>query len=344
MRVLVTGGTGFVGGHTVAALRERGHEVRLLARDPSRVGPALGPLGFDESGIETMRGDVLDEDAVIRASAGCDAVVHAAAVFTYDARRVDAMRATNTRATQLVLGTANRLHLDPIIHVSSYVALLPPSGPVLGPDEALKRPAAAYPATKAASERVARDLQATGAAVTILQPGLVLGPHDPHFGESAQLVGSLLRGLVPLRPRGGFPIVDVRDLAQAVSVAMEAGRGPRRYLVGGRFITLGALAKRMSELTGRPIRGVDVPAGALLPGMRLVDVLQRHLPVRLPAHFDGTWALSVGVPTDDSRAEKELGFRLRPLDDTVAGTIRCLVGQRRLPARLAGRLITPDPV
>jgi nucleoside-diphosphate-sugar epimerase len=301
-------------------------------------------LGVDESGIETMRGDVLDNDAVNRASAECDAVVHAAAVFTYDARGVDAMRATNTRATHIVLGTANRLHLDPIIHVSSYVALLPPSGSVLGPDEALKTPAAAYPATKAASEQVARDLQASGASVTIFQPGLVLGPHDPHFGESAQLVESLLRGLVPLRPSGGFPIVDVRDLAQAVSVAMEAGRGPRRYLVGGRFITLSALANRLSEITGRPIRGIDVPAGVLLPGLRLIDILQRYLPMRLPAHFGGAWVVSAGVPTDDSRAERELGFRLRPLDDTIADTIRSLVGQRRMPARLAGRLMSAAPV
>jgi dihydroflavonol-4-reductase len=343
MRVLVTGGTGFVGGHAVAAIRERGHDVRLLVRDPSRVRPALSPLGVDESAVEAMYGDVLDEAAVNRAMTGCDAVVHAAAVFTYDARRVDAMRATNTRATELVLGAANRLHLDPIVHVSSYVALLPPSTPVLGPDEALKTPEAAYPATKAASERVARDLQAAGAPVTIIQPGLVWGPDDPHLGESAQLAVSLLRGLVPLRPSGGFPMVDVRDLARALSAAIEVGRGPRRYLVGGRFITLGALAARLSELTGRPIRGLDVPAGVLLPGLRVVDRLQRRLPMRLPAHFGGTWVLSVGVPTDDSRADKELGFRLRPLNDSLADTIRSLVRGNRLPTRLAGRLITTAP-
>src|SRR5215204_5657596 len=271
MRVLVTGGTGFVGAHTVAALRERGHEVRVLARDPSRVRPAFSPLGIDESAIETICGDVLDEDAVQRALAGCEAVVHAAAVFTYDTRRFNAMRATNTRATELVLGVANRLHLDPIVHVSSYVALLPPSGHVLGPDEAVKTPAAAYAASKAASERVARDLQAAGARVTIFQPGSVWGPHDPHFGESAQLAVPLLRGLVPVRPSGGFPIVDVRDLAQTLSAAIEAGRGPRRYMVGGRFVTLRALANQLSEMTGRPIRGVDVPAGVLLPGLRALD-------------------------------------------------------------------------
>ena len=179
MRVLVTGGTGFVGSHAVAALRERGHDVRLLARDPARVQAALAPVGVEAAAIETARGDVLDPDAVSQALSGCDAVLHAAAVYTFDARRVEAMRATNTRATELVLGAAHRRHLDPIVHVSSYAALLPASGPVVGPDEALKPPAAAYPASKAASERVARALQATGAPVTIVQPGSVWGPHDP---------------------------------------------------------------------------------------------------------------------------------------------------------------------
>lgn len=343
MRVLVTGGTGFVGAHAVAALRARGHAVRLLARDPARVRPALAPVGVEAAAVETARGDVLDPDAVTQALSGCDAVLHAAAVFTYDARRVEALRATNTRATELVLGAAHRLRLDPVVHVSSYAALLPPSGPVLGPDEALKTPAAAYPASKAASERVARALQAAGAPVTIVQPGSVWGPHDPHFGESARLAVSLLRGLVPVRPRGGLPLVDVRDLAQTVSAAVEAGRGPRRYLVGGRFVTLRALASGLSELTGRPIRGVDVPAGVLLPGLRALDRLQRRAPLRLPAHFGGAWVLAAGAPTDDRRAEAELGFRPRPLAETLADTLRSLVRAGRLPARLAGRLLGEAP-
>src|SRR5687767_11016642 len=98
MRVMVTGGTGFVGSHTVAALRERGHDVRLLVRDPTRVQAVLAPHGVDPSTIQTVHGDVLDPEAVNQALAGCDAVLHAAAVFSYDARRADIMRTTNARA------------------------------------------------------------------------------------------------------------------------------------------------------------------------------------------------------------------------------------------------------
>jgi len=78
--VLVTGGTGYVGSHSIAALTAAGHRVRVLARSPDRVAPALEPLGVD--GVETALGDVTDPAAVERALQGCDAVLHAASVFS----------------------------------------------------------------------------------------------------------------------------------------------------------------------------------------------------------------------------------------------------------------------
>jgi dihydroflavonol-4-reductase len=76
MRVLVTGGTGFVGRHTVAALVGHGHRVRLLVRAPERIAPALDPLGITQ--VEVVVGDVTNPAAVQQAMGGCDAVVHAA--------------------------------------------------------------------------------------------------------------------------------------------------------------------------------------------------------------------------------------------------------------------------
>ena len=103
MRVLVTGGTGFVGSHTAAALVERGHDVRLLVRNPARVHAVLGPHGIEER-VEAVVGDVTDADAVGRALDGCDGVIHAAAVVALDRRRDDEIARTNVRATELVLG------------------------------------------------------------------------------------------------------------------------------------------------------------------------------------------------------------------------------------------------
>lgn len=106
MKVLVTGGTGFVGSHTVKAIVDVGHDLRLLVRSPDRLASALEPLGVRD--VEHVVGDATDAESVRRAMDGCDAVVHAAAIFSYDARDARAMQRVNARATEVVLGAARR--------------------------------------------------------------------------------------------------------------------------------------------------------------------------------------------------------------------------------------------
>src|SRR5262245_52343977 len=119
MRTLVTGGTGFVGSHAVAALARAGHDLRLLVRRAEQVAVSLGPFGVEVADV--VVGDVLDEPAVSGALEGCDAVVHAAGIFSLDPRRSEDMRRTNQRATELVLSSAVDRGLDPVVHVSTTV-------------------------------------------------------------------------------------------------------------------------------------------------------------------------------------------------------------------------------
>ena len=104
MKVLVTGGTGFVGSHSVKAILDAGHGVRLLVRSSGRVASALEPLGV--VGVDYLVGDATDAESVRRAMDGCDGVLHAAAVFSYDAREAREMQRVNARATEVVLGAA----------------------------------------------------------------------------------------------------------------------------------------------------------------------------------------------------------------------------------------------
>lgn len=172
--MLVTGGTGYVGSHSIAALARAGHGIRVLARSSTRVPAALGPLAVE--GVETAIGDVTDPAAVERALVGCDAVLHAASVFSMDARRADEMHSVNVRGTEIVLDTAHRLGLDPIVYVSSELALLPAAdGDVLTPDSPVKRPPGPYCRSKADSELVSRKHQALGAPVVSIMPAAVWG-------------------------------------------------------------------------------------------------------------------------------------------------------------------------
>jgi dihydroflavonol-4-reductase len=187
--VLVTGGTGYVGSHSIAALARAGHRIRVPARSPDGIGATLGPLGVD--GVETAIGDVTEPAAVEGALEGCEAVLHAASVFSLDPRKAAEMRSVNVRGTDIVLGSAHRLGLDPIVHVSSELALLPPAdGEVLTPDSPVGRPRWAYCRSKADSELVARRYQALGAPIVSVMPAAVWGPHDPRFGEGVTLAAN----------------------------------------------------------------------------------------------------------------------------------------------------------
>src|SRR5262249_61385361 len=112
-------------------------------------------------------GDVTDPASVERAMEGCEAVLHGASVYSFRRRDAKLMEETNARGTDVVLGTAQRLGLDPIVYVSSYVALLPTEGRVQSPASPVLTPRPPYARSKAESERVARGYQDAGAPVVI---------------------------------------------------------------------------------------------------------------------------------------------------------------------------------
>jgi nucleoside-diphosphate-sugar epimerase len=350
MIVLVTGGTGYVGSHAVAALTEAGHRVRILARSPGRVTAALGPLSVAE--VETIRGDVTDAVAVEGALDGCEAVLHAASVFSLDPRQADEMRAVNVSGTDTVLGTAHRLGLDPIVHVSSELALLPPAtGQVLTPDSPVKQSTWPYSRSKANSELVARRYQDAGAPVVSVMPAAMWGPHDPHFGEGVTLATNIVKRRFPVVPPGGMHIADVRDVAAALVAVMTPGRGQRRYLIGGHYISMPDLVRTLADLSGRRIPFVTFPSWFLGAFGRTADLVQRRLRTQLPWTGEGIWVLNCAARCDDSKARTELGLEARPLRDTFADTVRWLVEVGHLspgacrPAEQQGETAgrNPDP-
>jgi dihydroflavonol-4-reductase len=339
VRVLVTGGTGFVGSHSVKALVGAGHEVRLLVRSPGRIAPALRPHGLEDPGH--VVGDVTDAGAVSRALDGCDAVLHGANVYVFDSRRAKEMLDVNPRGTELVLRAAHERRLDPIVHVSSVVALLPADGRVLTPDVPLGSPAGAYARSKVAAERIARELQASGAPVVIVSPGGVLGPHDPHLSDFVRLARDVLRGRLPLLPPGSVPVVDVRDVAAVHAAVFERGRGPRRYLASAGNLSLDDFVAEARRLTGRRLSAVRVPGRLAMASGRAADLAQRALPMRLPISFEGAWLMVHGAHADASATERELGARFRAPAESLADTYRWLSESGLVSRRQAGTLAMP---
>ena len=337
MLVVVTGGTGYVGSHAIAALVRAGHRIRVLARSPERVPAALAPFGVDQ--VETVTGDVTDPIAVQQALEGADAVLHAASVFSMDARKAEEMRSVNVRGTDIVLGTAHRLGLDPIVYVSSELALLPPAGgELLTPDSPVKRPSWPYCRSKADSELVARRYQEMGAPVVSVMPAAVWGPHDPHFGEGVTRATNVLRNRYPIVMRGGMHIADVRDVAAVLAAVMTPGRGARRYMVAGDYISMPDLIRTLADLTGRRIRFATLPPWFLAAVGRTADLVQRRVKTRLPWDAEGIWVMNCAARCDDSKTRSEFALEPRPLRETLTDTVQWLVEIGRLTPREAGRL------
>jgi len=336
MRVLITGGTGLVGCHTAAALIARGHEVRLLVRDPARIPEVFGPLGIGAA--DHAVGDVTDRRAVATALAGCDAAVHAAALFSMDIRRAEEVQFTNVVGSQIVLGTAAELGLDPIVHLSSTSALFPPDGPLLTPDTSVKRPAEMYACSKANAERIARRLQEERFPVTIFYPGQVWGPCDPTLNGGIRAVLAFARSrLFPDTP-GGIPMVDARDLSTAIAAAVQPGRGPRRYMAGGSFLSFPQVADAFTRVTGRRFFTPRAP-GALLRGIgRCIDLAQRRLGLTFGPTYQTMLTVTRGVPCDDSRAADELGFKARSIDETLRDTLLWMLAHDEIDPAQVGWL------
>ncbi len=337
MKVMVTGGTGFVGSHTVAELLRNGHQVRLLVRQLERVSPALDPLGVDK--VETVLGDVTDQRTVEQAAEGCDATMHCGSVYSLDSRNAKRINKTNVQGAEIVLGTAYKLGHDPIVHVSSFVALIGVKNAVLSPASIPSNPRGAYFSSKADSDRVARKLQDAGAPVVITYPGSVWGPHDPHLGESCQMAENILRRFWAVTPSGIVPITDVRDLAKMHAAVMEKGRGQRWYIAPATNTSIGEAMSLIASVTGRKLPTVSLPAWTLLWLMRLFDWSQYVLPFRLPVNYQAVYVTGLSSRMDDSATRSEFGIEPRPIEETLADTIRWMAQDGHLKPRLAGGLV-----
>ena len=200
-----------------------------------------------------------DVAAVRSAVEGCDAVVHAAA--TYSFRRSDrtAMMRDNTAGTEAVLGAARDAGCRVAVHVSSTVALARPGGVTLDHRSPLGPGHGPYSDSKVASERIARRMQEAGDPVTIVNPGGVIGPHDPYLGETNEILVQVLNGKQPVFPRGRQQFVDVRDVAAVIVAAL----GPRagRALPGPRA-RLRRAARGAAAGDGSAAAGADAARGA----------------------------------------------------------------------------------
>jgi nucleoside-diphosphate-sugar epimerase len=335
VKVLVTGGTGFVGSHAVAALLRGGHRVRLLVRDPSKIQRVFEARGIQIDDYAV--GDMADAQAVRSALMGCDAVLHAAATLFGDSE----IYAANVQGARNVLGIGCELGLDPILFTSTVAAMFPPAGERFTINDPIRGQETTYGRSKSEGERFARELQARGAPVVAIYPAAVFGPEDPGPGESTRGLRDGIRFGWPITS-SGISIVDVRDLAEIIAAAVEPGRGPRRFMAGGHFTSWPEFANLCDTLTDRRALRIAIPAPLLRGIGRLLDAAKRIAPFNYPLTHEAAEFMTRFAPCDNSATVEQLGVQFRPTAETLEDTIRWLYETGEISEKIAGQ-IANDP-
>ena len=335
MRVLVTGATGFVGSHAAKALQDAGHTVRALVRTPSKLETVTARVGVDLDSIETAEGDIRDAAAVAAAVDGCDAVVHAAAVVSIAPAAAAEVSETNFPGALNVLGAAVDAGCDPVVHISTGEALFPFRTDPVTADHPVGTARHAYPQSKARSEQLARRYQAQGHGVVIVYPALVVGPGD--YGESVQLQPMKLWLTKPFMKSSGYTMtmVDVRDVAAVIAASVEAGRGPRRYLMFGHHLTADELLSELCSVTGRNLKSAPMPKALFSIWGRVGDIANRFgLDLVLSSESVGyMFNYRAG---DNSATERDTGVTLRPISESLADTFAWMRDEGYVTAADAG--------
>jgi len=262
MRVFLTGGTGFIGGHVASQLRERGDDVRALVRSPEK-GAALTELG-----CELVPGTLSDKDAIRAGMDGCDAAVHGAAVYEVGIPESEhrAMYEANVIGTDNVLRAALEAKLGRVVYISTVGAFGNTKGQIV--DESYQHPGTGftsyYEETKVEAHRLAKRLIAEeGLPGVIVQPGGVYGPDD-HSALGRQM-NQFLAGRMPLIafPELGFNMVHVDDVAAGVLLALDNGKVGEAYVLGGQITTMRELIQTLARVAGRKPPKRALPTGLM---------------------------------------------------------------------------------
>ena len=299
MRVLTTGGTGYLGQAIVRSLLKHGHQPIVFARHATTSGLA-GRL---------VDGDIRDRDAVQRVVEGADAIIHSAALVSLWQPNRASFDEVNVGGLEAVLDAAKSVGTHRIVYTSSFLALPPPGAhtPLAAND---------YQRTKAKALAVARAAQSAGQPIVILVPGVIYGPGA---ATEANLVGRLvadhragrLPGLVGADRTWSYAYVD--DVADAHVSALAPNLRRPEYVVGGVNAPQMRVFEVLHALTGAKLPR-RIPFG-VASAIAWIEERRAALTGRPPLItlgaveiFRHDWRL------DSSRSVEELSYRVTPLE------------------------------
>jgi dihydroflavonol-4-reductase len=321
-KILVTGGTGFLGTHLVHQLVEAGAKnIRVMATSI--------PAWLKELGVETIEGSITKADDVVRAVEGVGEIYHLAGRVSREQEDAHEMYSIHVDGTRLLCDAAQASNVKTIVLASTSGTIAVREKGDSIPDENGAQPFDIvsrwpYYASKIYQERVAMErFNGAGRRLVILNPSLLLGPGDERL-SSTKVVLDFMARKVSATPTGGLSFVDVRDAAAMFRSAMKDGRHNERYLLGSINWTFDKFFSRLERLTKIRAPRFSFPSKVAIAGSQIIHAFykqwDRASPVK-PAEVEMAeyfWYL------DSSKAARELNFSPRDPGETLLDTVKYL--------------------
>ncbi|HQN43518.1 MAG TPA: NAD-dependent epimerase/dehydratase family protein [Anaerolineaceae bacterium] len=338
MKIFITGGTGFIGQHTLRRLAQTDHQVVCLVRPGSEPKLLNSRLMRPWPNLQIVNGDVTDPAALAAGMQGCDALIHLANLYSMWLQETSEFERVNVTGTRNVMTAAADAGLKKVVYVSTVAVYGQPAERVFTEESARgPRQFSHYGRTKTEGERIAWELHRTrGLPLTALYPGIVLGAGDDK--PSGVYIHDFIAGRIPtpIFRRSVETYVHVNDTAEAVLQALERPKTVgQKYLIGN------------TRLNGMDYaRLICQAAGVKMPWMRLPDVivmaaaylltwqaqLFTHQPPPWGLSIDAAWTLLHGFAYDGSKAERELGLRYTPVLEALKDAVAWYRGEFKLQA------------
>ncbi len=321
--IVITGASGLVGGNLVRAMLAQGRSVRALVHQDRRALTGLE--------VETASADLTDPASLERAFNGAQVVYHLAGSISIRMDNWETLKRVNVDGTRNVVNACLRCGVEKLVYFSSIHAYrqepfdlpLDEGRPLLTGERIPP-----YERSKAAAESIARQAPDRGLATIIIIPSAILGPFDfrpSYLGQALQL---LANGRIPALVRGGYDWVDVRDVVTGAMQAELLGRSGASYILSGHWRSLRDVARVAAQVSGRSAPRFIVPiwlAKAFQPVMAKLAQINGSQPLYTKAMLN---TMRSNRKISHDRASRDLGYRPRPFEETLADTLNWFSAQR----------------
>jgi nucleoside-diphosphate-sugar epimerase len=314
MKYFLTGATGFLGGVLARQLREAGHTVHAVIRNPSKASE------LQSLGVKLFSGDVTAKESMREAMQGTEGVFHVAGWYKIGVRDKSEGERVNVQGTRNVLELMKELHIPKGVYTSTLAVNSDTHGELRDEKYHFRgKHLTEYDRTKAAAHEIAEQFIAEGLPLVIVMPGGIYGPGDTSVLRRTLI--DFLQAKLPMLPtRAGICWAHVEDTAQGHILAMEKGVPGETYIIAGEPATYQEAIQIASHITGKPVP-MTVPYSLL----KLMSYLVRPFESVLPELYSSETLRLMGGATywgDNSKAKRFLGFIPRPLSEGLESTLR----------------------